>query len=237
MAAMALLFLLAKTNVSLRLQFPLHPEVKRLISMSLNLFVRSFSLNVALVLAVREATSLGTEVIAAHTIAANIWLFSAFFIDGYGAAGNVLSGRLLGAKDYKSLWVLTRRICSYNLFVCLFLMLLATLLYSFLGRLFSNETGVLQAFYSVFFIVILMQPLNALAFTLDSIFKGLGEMAYLRNTLLISTFIGFVPVLFIGRYLGWGLKGIWVAFVVWMICRAFILVIKYRSKYYRLAQI
>lgn len=236
MAVMALLFLFAKTNVSLRLQFPLHPEIKRLVSMSLNLFVRSFSLNVALVLAVREATSLGTEVIAAHTIAANLWLFSAFFIDGYGAAGNVLSGRLLGAKDYKSLWTLTKRISLYNLFVCLFLMLLAALLYSFLGSLFSNETGVLEVFYGVFFIVILMQPLNALAFTLDSIFKGLGEMAYLRNTLLIATFLGFVPMLFLGRYLDWGLKGVWIAFVVWMICRAFILVIKYRSKYYRLAK-
>ena len=236
MAVMALLFLFAKTDVSLRLQFPLHPEIKRLISMSLNLFVRSFSLNVALVLAVREATSLGTEVVAAHTIAANLWLFSAFFIDGYGAAGNVLSGRLLGAKDYKSLWTLTKRISLYNLFVCVFLMLLATVLYSFLGRLFSNEVGVLTSFYNIFFIIILMQPLNALAFTLDSIFKGLGEMAYLRNTLLIATFLGFIPVLFLGRYLDWGLKGIWIAFVVWMMCRAFILAYKYRSKYYRLAK-
>jgi len=236
MAIMALLFLFAKTNVSLRLQFPLHPEITRLVSMSLNLFVRSFSLNVALVLAVREATSLGTEVVAAHTIAANLWLFSAFFIDGYGAAGNVLSGRLLGAKDYKSLWTLTKRISFYNLFVCVFLMGLATVLYSFLGRLFSNETGVLETFYSIFFIIILMQPLNAIAFTLDSIFKGLGEMAYLRNTLLIATFLGFIPVLFLGRYLDWGLKGVWIAFVVWMICRAFILAYKYRSKYYRLAK-
>ena len=115
MALLALLFLLKKTPVSLRLQFPLHPEIKRLVTMSLNLFVRAFALNVALVLAVKEATALGTEVIAAHTIAVNIWLFTAFFIDGYGAAGNVLSGRLLGAKNYKSLWVLTKRVNIYNL--------------------------------------------------------------------------------------------------------------------------
>ena len=43
MAFMALLFLLGKTNVSLRLRFPLHPEINRLVSMSLNLFMRSFS--------------------------------------------------------------------------------------------------------------------------------------------------------------------------------------------------
>ncbi len=236
MALLALVFLLFKTNVSLRLQFPLHPEIKRLAGMSLNLFVRSISLNVALVLAVREATALGTEVVAAHTIAANIWLFTAFFIDGYGAAGNVISGRLLGAKDYKSLWTLTKRVNSYNLIVCVVLMFAATVLYSQLGELFSNEKAVLDNFYGVFFIVILIQPLNSIAFTLDSIFKGLGEMAYLRNTLLIATFIGFVPMLYLANQLQWGLKGVWIAFVVWMLFRASILVYKYWSKYYVLAK-
>ena len=55
--------------------------------MSLNLFVRALALNTALILGVREATSLGNQYIGAHTIAINIWLFAAFFIDGYGAAG------------------------------------------------------------------------------------------------------------------------------------------------------
>lgn len=236
MALMALLFLLSKTNISLRLRFPLHPEIKRLIAMSLNLFVRSFSLNIALVLAVREATSLGTEAVAAHTIATNVWLFTAFFIDGYGAAGNVLGGRLLGARDYTSLWLLTKRVNLYNLCVCAFLMLLSLIFYSSVGSLFSKESSVLQGFYSIFIIIILMQPLNSIAFTMDALFKGLGEMAYLRNTLLIATFIGFLPALYTSRYLGGGLKGIWFAFVIWMILRASILVIKYRSKYYRLAK-
>ena len=39
MAAMALIFLFTKTKVSLRLSFPLHPEINRLVSMSFNLFI------------------------------------------------------------------------------------------------------------------------------------------------------------------------------------------------------
>ena len=72
--------------------------------MSLNLFVRSLALNTALILATREAAALGKEYIAAYTIAFNIWIFSAFFLDGYGAAGNILGGKLLGEKNYKALW-------------------------------------------------------------------------------------------------------------------------------------
>lgn len=236
MAIMALIFLLVKTNISLRLRFPLHPEIRRLVGMSLNLFVRSLSLNIALVLAVKEATALGTASVAAHTIAANIWLFTAFFIDGYGAAGNVLGGRLLGAKNYTGLWLLTKRVNTYNLIVAGLLMIVCTVGYSVAGALFSNEESVLTVFYSAFYIVILIQPLNSIAFTLDAIFKGLGEMAYLRNTLLVSTFLGFVPVIYLSKEMGWGLEGIWMAFVVWMLFRASALCIKYYNTYYKLAK-
>jgi len=235
MALLALLLLLKKTEVSLKLSFPLHPEIKRLVQMSLNLFVRSFALNVALILAVREATDIGDTYVAAHTIAANIWLFTAFFLDGYGAAGNLLSGRLLGAGDYPNLWQLTKKVVGYNFVVSLVLIVICFILYKPLGLVFSNEQEVLDVFYGIFFIVILMQPINALAFTLDAIFKGLGEMKWLRNTLLIATFLGFVPTLYLTKYLGWGIKGIWMAFTVWMIFRALALIYFYRKKYYRLA--
>ncbi|MBL4663136.1 MAG: MATE family efflux transporter, partial [Flavobacteriaceae bacterium] len=110
MAILALIFLIKKTHFSLRLRLPVHPEIKKLVTMSLNLFVRSIALNTALMLAVREATALGKEQLAAYVITSNIWLFTAFFLDGYGAAGNSLGGRLLGANDYKSLWKLTKRV-------------------------------------------------------------------------------------------------------------------------------
>lgn len=96
MAALALFFILKKTNVSLKPRLKkLHPEMKRLIPMSLNLFLRATALNVALILATRQAAALGKEAAAAHAIAINVWLFTAFFIDGYGAAGNILGGEIV----------------------------------------------------------------------------------------------------------------------------------------------
>ncbi|MFK5981591.1 MAG: MATE family efflux transporter [Flavobacteriaceae bacterium] len=236
MAILALVFLLAKTEVSLKLKRKIHPEIKRLVNMSLNLFVRSVALNIALLMAVREATSLGKEYIAAHTIAINLWLFSAFFIDGYGAAGNILGGRLLGAKKYKKLLLLTKRVNLYNLVVSLLLVVSGLLLYDQLGLLFTKDPLVLSTFYGVFFIVLISQPFNALGFTLDAIFKGLGEMKYLRNILIASTFLGFIPTLLIANYYDLKLKGIWIALVVWIAFRAAALAIKFRLKYVPLAK-
>lgn len=231
MAILAFAFLMKKTNVSLKLKMPLHHEINRLVSMSLNLFLRSVSLNVALILATREAADLGKEYVAAHTIAFNIWIFTAFFLDGYGAAGNILSGKLLGERNYKSLWKLTKRVSFYNLLVSTALVIIGILLYEPLGLIFNKDETVLSILYGMFFMVLISLPLNALAFTLDSIFKGLGEMKYLRNVLLGATFLGFIPVLYFSKYMGWGLLGIWIAMNVWVAYRGVALLIKFRRKY------
>lgn len=235
MAILALVFLLKKTDVSLRLKRKIHPEIKRLVNMSYNLFIRSVALNIALLMAVREATSLGKEFIAAHTIAINLWLFSAFFLDGYGAAGNILGGRLLGAKKYRKLSILTKRVNIYNLVVSLLLIGIGILFYKQIGFIFSKDELVLSTFYGVFFIVLISQPVNAVGFTFDAIFKGLGEMKYLRNVLIASTLFGFIPVLLICNYFDLKLKGVWIAIVVWIGFRAFALLVKYKKKYSPLA--
>ena len=231
MAIIAFAFLMAKTEVSLRLRFPLHPEINRLVGMSFNLFVRSLALNTALILATREAAALGKEYIAAHTIAFNIWIFTAFFLDGYGAAGNILGGKLLGESNFGSLWRLTKKVNLYNVGVAAVLILLGLILYKPLGLLFNKDGAVLQIFYGMFFMVLLCLPFNALAFTLDSIFKGLGEMRYLRNVLLGATVLGFIPVLYLSKYMQWGLVGIWAALIVWVAYRAVALMVKFKRKY------
>ena len=231
MAIMAFILLVTKTNIRLKLNFPLHPELGRLVVMSLNLFVRALALNTALILAVREATALGDNYIGAHTIAINLWLFSAFFIDGYSGAGNIMGGRLLGEKNYKGLYILAKKIMMYGLIVSIVLMTFGFIFYKPIGSTFSNDAPVLSTFYSIFFIVIIGLPINTIAFIFDGLFKGLGEMKYLRNTLLWATFLGFIPTLFICKYFNLQLYGIWIAFTVWMLIRGGALVIEFRRKF------
>ena len=236
MAIMAFVLLQLKTNINLIPRFPIHKELGRLAVMSFNLFIRAIALNIALLLAVREAAALGDRYIGAHTIAINLWLFAAFFIDGYGAAGNIMGGKLLGAKDYNTLWKLAQKISLYGGMVSLFLMINGFLFYKPIGRLFSNDPIVLESFYSIFFILILGLPMNSIAFVFDGLFKGLGEMKFLRNVLLTATFLGFIPLLYISKVFGFGLAGIWIALAMWMVIRGGALVWKFRRKFRPLLQ-
>ncbi len=232
MAVLSLILLLKKTEVSLRLEKLWHPEMKRFLVMSGNLFIRSLALNTTLLLAVREATGLGTNYIAAHSIAIQLWLFFAFFIDGYGGAGNILGGRLLGAKDYKNLVAMAKKVNIYGIIVACILGGFSLLIPERLGLIFTKDPQVLSIFVGFFYLVVIMLPINALAFVGDGIFKGLGETGFLRNVLLGSTFLGFIPTLFIARYFDWKLHGIWIAITVWMLIRGLALVIKFKNKYY-----
>lgn len=231
MALLAFILVLKKTPFSFRLHFPFNVEIKRLLSLSFNLIIRTISLNIALYMANAYATKYGAHYIAAQTIAFQIWLFFAFFIDGYSSVGNIMSGKLLGQKNYVQIWNLSKQLNTYTIVISLILGAICFSFYNPIGRLFSKDPEVLSLFSSIFWIVILMQPINAITFVFDGIFKGLAEAVTLRNTLLAATFLGFVPSLLLGDYFDLKLYAIWIAFTVWMILRGGILLVIFNKRF------
>jgi putative MATE family efflux protein len=231
MLSMALYFFFKKTPFHLKPSLKINPNLKPLVSMAANLFLRTLALNIAIYLANSYATDYGKNYIAAQSILMNIWLFFSFFIDGYANAGNAIGGKLLGAKAYTKLWNLSKDISKYAIIIALTLASSCALFYDEIGLIFNKDEQVLLLFSSVFWMVLIMQPINAIAFMFDGIFKGLGEAKYLRNVLIAATFLGFWPTLLILDYIGLKLYAIWIAFFVWMLVRSLALVIKFRKKY------
>ena len=236
MAIASVVLLYRKTTIRLRLVFPFNKEIPKLIKMVFDLFLRTVSLNAALIFAVYRATSYGTDSLAAYGIGIQIWFFGAFFIDGYSSAGNMLSGRLLGAKEYETLITLGNRLLNYGLLTGLGLALLGFLFYDAMGSIFIKDAIVLNRFDEVFWIILIMQPLCALTFIYDGMFKGMGFTAFLRNVLFVSTFFIFIPSLWIFEQFNGELYGIWCAFVLWIAARGFPLVVKFRRTFLPLAE-
>jgi MATE family multidrug resistance protein len=235
MAIIALVLLMKKTSISLKISFPFHVEIPNLMGMIGNLFVRTIALNTALYFATAFATDYGKEYIAAYTIGLNIWFLGAFMIDGYASAGNILAGKLLGAGDYNTLIVLSNKLVKYGLFLGVLILGISFLFYNSIGQVFTKDPLVLEQFYHVFWIVILTQPINAVTFIFDGMFKGMGEMKYLRNVLILSTGFVFIPTLFFFDWLDYKLVAIWIAFSLWILARGIPLIIKFRSKFIPLA--
>lgn len=236
MALISGYLLLTKTAIPLRITFPFNRQIGNFVIMILNLFVRTLALNITLYFATKFATGYGKNYIAAYTIAINLWFLGAFIIDGYASAGNILSGKLLGEKNYGTLLQLSNKLIKIGILQGCTIAVLGAVFYYPIGHIFTKEPEVLKQFYNVFWIVLAMQPLCALAFIFDGMFKGLGQMKDLRNLLLLSTILVFLPILFIADQYDFKLKGIFIAFTFWIIARGFPLIIKFRKQFSPLAQ-
>ncbi len=231
MAILAVIFLLTKTQNPLKIELPLHKELPKMVVMILNLIIRTIALNVALYFGTSFAAAYGAKYSAAYTILLNIWFFGAFFIDGYSSAGNILSGKLYGEENYEELVKLSVQLTKYAVILGIAMLIIGGILYESIGIIFTKEQAVLDEFYTIFWIILAMQPLCAIAFIFDGIFKGLGKMATLRNVLLIATFSVFVPTIFILDQFDLKLYAVWIAFTLWIAARGFPLIYVFRKEF------
>ena len=236
MACLAVYLLYNKTQITLKFILQFNKKIKGFLLMFSNLIIRTIALNIALYFGSSFAAKYGNEFIAAYTIAINLWFLGAFVIDGYSSAGTILSGKLFGEKSYKLLVDLAVKLTIIGFILGLVMLLIGWIFYDYLGLIFTQEKIVLLEFSNVLWMVLIMQPLCAIAFIYDGIFKGLGWMKELRNVLLFSTFMVFLPTLLLADSYGYELEGIFFAFTLWIIARGVPLIIKFYKTCVPLAQ-
>lgn len=235
MCAIAVYVMLTRTPFRLFPDRWWHEDLMPLVRNSGNLFARTIALNACYFFGNRFASGYGVAYIGAHSIAMQIWLFSAFFIDGYAAAGSVIAGRLNGERDWEQLHRVSWQVVRITVYIGAGLALLYTAGYQWIGTLFTHDAQVLGLFNGVFWLVILTQPINAIAFAWDGIYKGIAASAELRNALIFATFGMFVPAIFLGDKLGMALHGVWLAFLLWMVTRGIWLSIAFERRHARSA--
>jgi putative MATE family efflux protein len=219
MLILTLIFLFRKTPFRLNVWWPLSPHLKSLLSMSGMFILRTTALNGVLLTANGYATACGPKFMAAHTIAIQMWTFAAFILDGYANAGLALAGKLIGEQRIGALRHLTKRLLWIGVVVAGVIMLVYTGGYNLLGSIFTNDVEVRQVLRSVFWVVILCQPLSSVAFTLDGVLKGLGEAKYLMIMMVVGL-LAFLAMLGIAHQLEMGFLGVWIAMMIWMNVRS-----------------
>jgi Na+-driven multidrug efflux pump len=76
-----------------------------------------------------------------------------------------------------------------------------------------------------------MQPICAITFIFDGMFKGMGFTEFLRNLLLLSTLLVFIPSLLIFDTYHFKLAVVWVTFSLWILARGIPLLLKFKRKF------
>ena len=153
MLVLCIVFYLSKTPFGLALSPKISPYFKEMITIFLNMFIRTIVLNIVFIMANRYANHYGEEELAAYTIGYNIWIFTSFFIDGYSNAGNALAGKFLGEKNSNKLQYLGKKLMWINIRISFILMIIYTTSYAYIGSIFNSDESVVNHFNHTFWII------------------------------------------------------------------------------------
>lgn len=190
------------------------------------LALRTLALVLTFTLATAVATRVGVLTIAAHQVAAQLWLLLALTVDALADAAKTMVPRYLGQNQREQAKHVANRALLWGIVVGVGLGLLFFALRPFLPRLFTDDSEVIAAVLAIFPFIILSQPLNGLVFVWDGIFMGLEQWSFLALAMFISAGVAAVVLLLV-LPLGWGLVGVWWGLVTLMMMRALTFMVQY----------
>jgi putative MATE family efflux protein len=200
-----------------------HPaSLRRLGAVGRDLLVRTAALRAALLVATAVATRLGAVEVAAHQIAFEIWNLLALVLDAIAIAGQAIVGRSLGAGDAAAARGAGRRMIEWGVAGGLVVGAVVLALHTVLPGVFTDDPAVadLAAFLLVW--VAVMQPVNGVAFVLDGILIGAGDMRFLAWA-MVGAAVVFIPPAVAVAALDAGIGWLWASLALLMTSRAVVL--------------
>jgi putative MATE family efflux protein len=193
-----------------------------------DLLVRTAALRAALVVAVAVAARLGSTDVAAHQIAFEIWNFLALGLDAIAIAAQAMVGRALGAGDGLGARDAGRRMIEWGVALGAVVGVLVAALRIVLPQLFTDDAEVLALASFLLVWVAALQPVNAVAFVLDGVLIGAGDMRFLAWAMIVAAVV-FIPAALAVLALDAGIGWLWASLGLLMATRASTLLARFAS--------
>lgn len=193
-----------------------------LLQLQANIMVRTFCLTATFSAFTYISSRIGTTILVANTVLERLLHMSAWFIDGYAFSLEALSGRFWGAGDEGAVRRYLKTALIWNTATIAGLILVFFFSGPFLIQLLiAHQEAAQQAVDWLPWLCITL-CFSGFAYIFDGLYIGLAAGPLLRKAMLISTFLGFVP-LATGALLFKNPHLLWAALLGFMVCRSFTL--------------
>ncbi|MDF0532036.1 MATE family efflux transporter [Tsukamurella sp. 8F] len=184
-----------------------------------DLIVRSLSFQICFVSAGAVAARVGAQAVGAHQIAMQLWNFISLLLDSLAIAAQTLVGAALGAADRLGARRIAARVTVWSAGAALLVSLALAVTSPFAPHAFTSAADVIAALVVPWWLLVGMVPVAGVVFALDGVLLGAADAAYLRTTTLASALVGFLPMIWLSYWFGWGLAGIWSGLAAFMVLR------------------
>jgi len=214
-AAIALYAVASRLGVAWRFDWA---EAVRLLVVGRDLFLRSATLLLFVMLAGRAATRIGIEAGAAHTLIRSVWMLTAFLLDAFAVVSQSLVGYFVGAGRVERARQVARACLQWSVATGVIagaLMLAGT---PWLIAALPEASRPLAG--GAWTIAALSQPLNGISFGTDGIHWGTGDYRFLRNAMLLATGISAATLAALDASGRATLSSVWIVTALWIALRA-----------------
>ena len=193
-----------------------------------DIFIRTFCIITIFTFFTSKSASINDTILAVNSLLIQLLLFFSFFIDGFAFAGEALVGKFIGAKEISNL----KRVVKFLFFWGAGLAILFTIIYvpgvNLILKLLTSQTEVIESAQPFFAWVILVPLASFGSFIWDGVYIGATASGAMRNTLLASTFIVFLPVYYFLSPV-WENHALWLGMLLFMFSRGAIQTFLYKK--------
>ncbi len=227
--ALTFLVLLLKTRreeLGIELRWPALRTLVPFLKVGRDLFLRTASLVGTMTLATAMAARVGVTAVAAHQVAAQLWMFLAVLVDALAVAAQALVSKHLGADGPETARRVSNRLLQWGLAVGVGLGLGFWALQPVLPSFFTDDPETIQMLLNVYLFVVVLQPLNGLVFVWDGVYMGAEAFLYLAKAMIGTAAVSAVVLLLVPT-MGWGLTGVWWGITILMAGRLLTLAVPY----------
>lgn len=210
------------------------PELKRMMSLNGNLFIRSLCFMVVYVGYTSLASRYGDTELAVSSILMKFFMFFSYFVDGFAYAGEALVGKEFGKiqeAGYRSqdLGKIVRLLFNWSIGVGL----IFTAVYAVFGDTFiatmTSDCEVITAAKPYMGWLIAMPIVSALAFMWDGVFVGATAGVQIRNAMIWAA-LAFV-IGYITTFTWLGAQALYIAYFAHLIARVAYLTVEWKKNY------
>jgi putative MATE family efflux protein len=198
---------------------PVGRLARRLLSVGKFIFIRTFALISAFVLAGAVVARFGDAELGAYQISFQLFLFLALALDAIAIAGQILVGRELGAGRPERAYDASVRMISLSVVTGASFAVGLLALSGVLPQLFSSDPAVLAECAALWPIFALLQPVSGAVFALDGILIGASDGPYIAASMVVA-FAVCAACLGLAAAGDWGVRGVWGALAALILVRA-----------------
>ena len=196
-----------------------------LFNLNRDILVRTFALVISMSLFTNFSAGLGDTVLGVNALLMQVFLMSAYFMDGIALAVESYAGNFYGADAKGDLYGLLLLGIGGSVALGTAIALCLTLLPMAFFPLLTDHAVLLDEIPRYILWLFPVLSFGGVAFTLDGYFLGLTDGRSLRNSTLVAALIGFLPLAVIASQLALP-HMLWLALASLMVVRALTLLRK-----------